>query len=141
MFGDSWILVVEPSASDQKLIELAAAGVAPGCNLIFVERFDRLVPAMSSRNGLPCLVVLDWFAEGDPASCLDSLSRLGFLSKFPIIVTARAEPMRALNESFDLGLSRFVSKQPDDSCFRKKIAEAISQMVPESAKTGARAAA
>jgi len=77
------------------------------------------------------LAVLDWFAGNEsPKSCLDTLSRLGFLSMLPIIATAREDPMKALNDSFESGIPRFVSKRPDDFSFKKKLTEAIAEFVP-----------
>lgn len=130
-----WILVVEPGESDRRLIELAALAVAPGVEVVFTADFDGLVPAMVSRGSLPVLAVLEWFAGGGgPASCLDTLARLGFLPRIPLIAMARDNPLTALNESFDLGVPRFVSKQPDDYCFEKKMAEAIAEHVPGAKK-------
>ncbi|MFI5385303.1 MAG: hypothetical protein ACHQ50_04195 [Fimbriimonadales bacterium] len=135
MLQDYWILVVEPRESDRKLIELAALGVAPGVELVFVTGYDEFVSAMAARGSIPTLAVIEWFAGGGgPESCLDTLGRLGFLPRLPLVATARDEPMRALNESFDLGIPRFVSKRPDDFCFRKKIAEAISECIPGAKK-------
>ena len=125
---DHWILVVEPCESDRNLIELAVKSIAPGIEIVFVDGYDQFVSAMASKGSLPSLAVLDWFAGGGgPASCLDTLSRLGFLARLPMVATARDEPIRALNESYELGVFRFVSKRPDDFCFKKKIAEAISE--------------
>gem|GEM_PF-6773120 len=141
MVENSWILVVEPGESDRKLIELAANSVAPGIEVAFVAGYDEFVATMAERGSLPALAVLEWFAGGGgPASCLDTLSRLGFLSRLPIVATAREDPVRALNESFEMGIPRFVSKKPDDFCFKKKMSEAMSDCIP-GAKRVARSAA
>lgn len=135
MQDNYWVLVVEPDEHDRELIKSAAHGVAPGIDLVFVEGYDHFVSAMAERGCLPALAILEWFAGGgEPASCVDTLSRLGFLNRLPLVATSRHEPMTALNESFDLGIPRFVSKLPDDFCFRKKIAEAISECIPGAKK-------
>ncbi|HWA82018.1 MAG TPA: hypothetical protein VG820_01190 [Fimbriimonadaceae bacterium] len=134
MLEGHWILVVEPCESDRKLIELAAQSVAPGAEVVFVSGYEQFVPAMASRGSLPTLAILDWFADGGPAACLDTLARLGFLSRLLVVATARDKPMQALDESYGLGISRFVSKRPDDFCFKKKIAEAISESIPGAKK-------
>lgn len=130
MLEGHWILVVEPSESDCKLIVLAAQSVAPGAEVVCVPGYDQFVSAMVSRGSLPSVAILDWFAEGGPDSCLDTLSRLGFLPRLALVATARERPMQALDESYNLGIARFVSKLPDDFCFKKKIAEAISECIP-----------
>ena len=131
LLEDHWILVVEPNESDRKLIELAALSVAPGVDMVFVDGFDEFVSTMASRGSLPTMAIFDWYAAGGgPASCLDTLGRLGFLRRLAMVATAREDPMQALDESFELGVGRFVSKRPDDFSFKKKMAEVISEGVP-----------
>jgi hypothetical protein len=132
MLEDHWILVVEPNEADRKLIELASLSVAPGVDLVFVDSYDDFVSTMASRGSLPSMAILDWFAGGvsGAASCLDSLARLGLLARLAMVAVARENPMQALDESFESGVGRFVSKRPDDFAFKKKMAEAISESIP-----------
>jgi hypothetical protein len=137
MRQDYWILVVERCESDRKLIELAGLAVSPGVEMVFVAGYDEFVSAIAERRNLPAMAILDWFAGGGGAdSCLDTLSRLGFLSRMPLVATSRENPMLALDESYELGVGRFISKLPDDFSFKKKIAEAISGCVPGAKKVG-----
>lgn len=122
-----WILVVEPNGSDRKLIELAAQGAIPDLDVVFVDDYDDFIVAMSQKGDLPAVAILDWFAGSGPSSCLDMMMRLGFLSRIPTAATARENPMQALDESFELGVTRFISKRPDDFCFKKKVGEFIAE--------------
>src|SRR5579862_5864631 len=132
MPSDHWILVVEPSESDRLLIEFAVEGVCPRIPIVFVSEFHEFIPSISKHGSMPTLVILDWPADGDaPVSCLDTLARLGFLPRLPVIVVAREKLGVAIAQTGGLGVQRFVSKQPDDHCFREKLGEAIADCVPQ----------
>jgi len=136
-----WVLLVEPEETDRRLVELATKSILSQADLVFVESFDQFVPAISGRGSLPALAIVDWHAGGEnPASCLDTLERLGLLAHIPVIATARKEPVRALTESSAAGVTRFVSKRPDDFCFRKKLTEAIAECVPREKRIASAAA-
>lgn len=129
-----WVVVVESSETDRFLIESAIRSVASHLEVEWLENFETFFTTLAKRGALPTAVILDWHAPGDVKSCIDSLTRLGFLNRIPLIATARTNPLVALDESFKLGVPRFVCKLPDDVTFKKKVGEAIADYVPGAKK-------
>lgn len=128
-----WALVVESNESDLTYIEFAMRSVAPHVNLVAIASFDDFISTITSCRSLPTVAILDWNAPG-AAQFLGTLDRLGFRNRFPMVATARVKAMEALDESFHLGVPRFVCKLPDDFTFKKKVAEAIADYVPGAKK-------
>jgi hypothetical protein len=127
----SWALVVEPNENDRKTITIAAQKVAPKLRLIFVDGYDSFIQMVASQGSLPTLAIMEWYANGGgPVSCLDTLSRMGFLSKLPVIAISRDKPMQALKEAFSFHVRRYVFKGPDDISFQGKMSEAIAEFIP-----------
>ena len=129
-----WALVVESSESDLTFIQYAMRSVAPHVKLVAVNSFDGFISTLASYRSLPTVAILDWHADGGAQAFLNNLDRLGFGDRFPMIATARQRPMEALDESFRLGIPRFVCKLPDDGTFKKKMSEAIADFVPGAKK-------
>jgi hypothetical protein len=126
-----WALIVEPTDSDRKIISAAAHKIAPQLRLVFVDGYDDFIQTLASQGSLPTVAILEWFAlGGGPISCLDTLSRMGFLTKLPVIAISRGCPMQALKEAFAFHVRRYVYKGPDDISFQSKMSEAIAEFIP-----------
>jgi hypothetical protein len=134
MGESNWILVVEPKAHDQESIQSAGRVVAPHVQIVCVDGYQQFIAMLASRGSLPILTILDWSASGDPISCIDTLARLGFASRIPMVATARANAREALEQAYKIGVTRFISKYPDAGSFSKKIAEALCEFVPGARK-------
>lgn len=130
-----WILVVESNKQDRLTIDAAIRSMSRNVEVACVDDYHKFITSMATHGSLPCVAILDWYAGGgDPGSCLDTLERLGFKGRLPLIATARSGAREAIEQAYRHGVTRFISKYPDDEAFKKKIAEAADEFVPTAHK-------
>lgn len=127
-----WILVLEPNDEYREVIISEAAYCQKArVEVVCVSFAQDLLQAMSSRGSLPEMLIVDWFGSGDQVRAfMEGMRKHGILSRLRVVAIAGEGARRALIEAQDLGVRRFICKHPDESAFRKKISEAIRELIP-----------
>ena len=131
MLTSRWILICDPDEADREILRMAIRQMSASVQVVTVDRIDEVIPMLARQRSMPLCALIEWTSPGGSiASCMDTLERVGLRGKMQVIAMARDSARTALVEAHKLGLQRFISKQPDEDAFAKKVIEAVGEVLP-----------